>query len=506
LSSAAVPALAAAPAAPVRAVVLVQPGVALPLQVPGGRVRTVLPHVHAEIVTAPLAALRALASDPRVAGVSPDRAGRVTGDDSVSGVGNGVFAAQALGGSAGQPDTGKGVNIALLDTGLTDTPALNRASGRVTDGVDVSQLRNGGDAITDPNASPNAFQDGYGHGTFLASLIAGGKVPGSGSRAIGIAPAARIVVVKVADNDGYTSLSEVLAGMDFVASHARAINVVNLALAIDRPTGTAYGADPLTAAVDWVRAAGVVVVASAGNTPGQVGDPGLDPQALTVGAADVSKGAQVAPFSGSGNVDGVAKPDVVAPGVHVLGVINGNSAIAAAHPEGKAGNGLFKGSGTSEATAIATGVVAAYLSNNPGASVQQVKTVIRAQAHDLKDARAGQGLISLVDGHFTGKPSAAAAGEAGLDAAAWQNNAWTGLPDWQSHLAQMWSGPAWNDQTWSPSAFSAVSWSAVSWSAVSWSAVSWSAVSWSAVSWSAVSWSAVSWSAVSWSDYGWGDT
>ena len=61
------------------------------------------------------------------------------------------------------------------------------------------------------------------------------------------------------------------------------------------------GADPLTAAVEHVRAAGVVVVAAAGNKAGQVGDPRLDPQALTVGAADVSgKKPQVAAFSGSG--------------------------------------------------------------------------------------------------------------------------------------------------------------------------------------------------------------
>jgi len=451
-------------------------------------------------------ALRSLASDPRVAGMSPDRAGRVAGDDgNDDGDNDGVLAAKTLGGDAGKKDTGKGVNVALLDTGVSDTAALNRASGRITDGVDVSQLASGGDARTS-----GQFTDGYGHGTFLASLIAGGKVPGSGGRALGVAPAARIVVVKVADADGTTSLSEVLAGLDWVAAHAQAIQVVNLALAVDRPTAPAYGADPLTAGVEHVRAAGVVVIAAAGNKPGQLGDPGLDPQALTVGAADVSGNRpQVAPFSGSGVVDGVAKPDVVAPGQHVLGMINADSQIAQQHPEGWAGHHLFKGSGTSEATAVTSGVVAAYLSDHPGADALAVKSAVRSQATPVRDNRAGAGLVSMVHGPAA-PGSLAAAGEAGLDSNAWNANAWQGVPNWQSHLASMWSGPAWTAVTWSGSTWSAVTWSgstwsAVSWSAVSWSAVTWSAVSWSAVSWSAVSWSAVTWSAVSWSDYGWGD-
>jgi hypothetical protein len=121
----------------------------------------------------------------------------------------------------------------------------------------VSRLAAGGDARTSGH-----FTDGYGHGTFLASLIAGGKVPGSGNRAIGVAPSARIVVVKVADGKGRTTLSEVLAGMDWVAAHARAIQVVNIALAVDRPTAPAYGADPLTAGVEHLRSDGVLVVAA----------------------------------------------------------------------------------------------------------------------------------------------------------------------------------------------------------------------------------------------------
>jgi serine protease AprX len=494
----------------VRAVVMTRPGAALPVAVAGMKVTAVLRSVGAEVVTATPSQLRALATDSRVIGISPDRHGRVSGDsDAGAFAGNGVLASKLLGGQAGRPGTGRGVNVALLDTGVSDTAALSRASGRINDGVDVSGLAAGRPAQTGGD-----FTDGYGHGTFMASLIAGGQVPGSHGRALGVAPDARIIVVKVADSEGQTSLSEVLAGLDWVAAHAQGINIVNLSIAVDPPDRTdrdpGYGPDPLNAAIEHVRAAGVVVVAAAGNVAGVVGDPGLDPQALTVGAADVSNPQpQVASFSGSGVVAGVSKPDVVAPGVHVLGMINADSRIAQDHPEGQAPHGLFKGSGTSEATAITSGIAAAYLSQHPGAGPLQVKAAIRGAAATMRDSRAGAGLVRMVNGQGV-RASADNAGEAGLDPAAWAAGTWTGLPGWQEHLASMWSGPAWDAVSWSDAVFDAVSWSdsnwsAVSWSAVSWSAVTWSAVSWSAVSWSAVSWSAVSWSAVSWSDYGWGD-
>jgi serine protease AprX len=485
---------AAATGPNVHAVVTVRPGATLP-SIHGGRVLARFPYVGAELVSAPAAVLRSLALDPRVAGVSPDRRGRVAGDGGQDGDGttDGVLAAKAVGGEAGKAGTGQGVNVALLDTGVSDTAALSRDSGRITDGLDVSALSSGGAARTS-----GQFTDGYGHGTFMASLIAGGRVKASGSRALGVAPSARIVVVKVADSAGNTSLAEVLAGLDWVAAHSRAIQVVNLSLSVDRPTAPAYGADPLTAAVEHVRAAGVVVVAAAGNVAGQVGDPGMDPQSLTVGAADVVGKAKVTSFSGSGTVAGVTKPDVVAPGLHVLGVVPADSAVAKANPQGWTHDGLFKGSGTSEATAVTSGVAAAYLSDHPGASPLEVKSAIRTAADPIRDVRAGAGLVSIPKRAVDGSTSAA--GEAGFTAATWSANAWTGVPDWQSKLDSKWSGSAWTAATWS-----AATWSAATWSDSSWSAATWSAATWSAATWSAATWSAATWSAATWSDYGWGD-
>jgi serine protease AprX len=380
-----------------------------------------------------------------------------------------VLAPQTVGGNAGQDGVGQGVTVALLDTGVDDTAALNRASGRLSDGVDVSSLSAGGAASTD-----GTFTDGYGHGTFMASLLAGGRVPGSGRSAIGIASAAHVVVVKVADDQGRTSLLQVLAGLNWVAANANTIQIVNLSLAVDRPTAPAYGADPLNTAVELVRQAGVLVVAAAGNTPGQVGDPGLDPRALTVGADDASGGRpQVASFSGSGVVDGVVKPDVVAAGVHVLGVESRDTAIGSSNPLAWDRYGLFRGSGTSEATAVTSGVAAAYLSAHPGATPVAVKAAIRTNASNLDSSRAGAGAVSMSGGNGWHGRSGDTTGEAGFDNQRWQTNSWLGGA-WAASFAS------------------------------SWSASSWSASSWSASSWSASSWSASSWSASTWSDTGWG--
>jgi serine protease AprX len=471
LSAIAAPAVAAgAHRTPTRTVIVtIKPRTRLPLVVHGARVLQVFAHLSTEVVSATPTAIATLASDPRVVGVSSNWRGQVSGWHGHGQARSpGVLAPDAVGGDAGDPGVGAGVSVALLDTGVNNTDALNRASGRLVDGIDVSPLPSGGTpGFVDP------FTDGYGHGTFIA-------------------PAAHVVVVKVADSHGQTSLLSVLAGMNWVAAHSNTIKVANLSLSVDRPTAPLYGADPLTTAVEDLRADGVLVVAAVGNTPGQVGDPGLDPQSLTVGAADTSgRSPSVTSFSGSGWVDGVRKPDVVAPGMHVLGEMTPGTEIAQQNPDAWR-DGLFLGSGTSEATAVTSGVAAGYLAEHPGSTPLQVKSAVRGDATPLFSSRDGAGLVTMHE-HGSGRWHSRQfdpTGEAGFDAAAWQANSWL--------------NGAWVD--WLASSWSASTWSASSWSASSWSASSWSASSWSASSWSASSWSASTWSASTWSDAGWGDT
>lgn len=398
-----------------------------------------LPGVGALVVEGTARELAALTVVPGVRGVSPDAPVAFTSGGTVA---QPVAAWAGLASPAGTDEGGAGVRIAVVDTGVTDTPALTRASGRLVDAVDTS---------TTPNRGP--LDDGYGHGTFMASVIAGGPVR-DGGQPVGVAPAATVLVVRVAQADGTSRLSQVVRGLDWVARNAGAVDVANLSLSHARP-GDAYGADPLTTAVEKVRDAGVTVVVSAGNDPELVGDPGFTPRALTVGAADLTvQQPVVAAFSGSDVVAGVTKPDVVASGVSVLGVLPPRSVIARENPHARVDGVLWRGSGTSQSAAVTSGVAALLLAQDPSATPGQVKAALRMSARPLDDdARDGAGLLQVVgaaaDGDADGSLGAGRgdpSGEAGFDANSWSANSW-----------------------------SANSWSANSWSANSWSANSWSA-------------------------------
>jgi serine protease AprX len=471
LGLAAAASLVATPVLPVVQAVITYDG-AVP-SAGGVRVVQVLPALHMAVVRGDAASLGRLVASGRLRGLAPDDAVQLTdnGDDQSSA--RSVLASEGLGGAAGQPGAGAGVRVAVIDTGVSDTAALNRASGRLVDAVDTST----GTALTG-----GVYDDGYGHGTFMSNIVAGGPVDATGGQALGVAPAATVLVVRVATPDGETSLSKVLAGLQWVADHHSQVNVANLSLSHRRPQRE-YGADPLTDAVEAVRAAGVTVVVSAGNRPGEVGDPGFDPRVLTVGAADLDR-QHVATFSGSDVVAGVVKPDVVASGVKVLGLLPPASVLANAPGTTHLDNGLFRGTGTSQATAVASGLAALVLQAHPEATPTQVKASIRCAATSLHGKRDGAGLVHATTQLCSGPDGQAldgsgdATGEATFDASSWGASSW-GASSW-----------------------GASSWGASSWGASSWGASSWGASSWAASSWAASSWAASSWASDSWDDGG----
>ncbi|MDQ1464320.1 MAG: serine protease AprX [Actinomycetota bacterium] len=510
-------------------VALAGPG---PVSVPGLRVQSYLGAVHAEIVDGTSAQLAQLAAAPGVVGVEANATAHLTSDSfgpsgdsgtpataptlaptTTSGVTTdgkdnsgkdgsgkdgsgkdgsgtaapsaGVLAASTLGGKAGKSDAGSGVTIAVIDTGVADTAALNRASGRLVDAVDTSGLN----SETGHVVEHGVFTDSYGHGTFMASLIAGGKVDGSGKTALGVAPGATVDVVKVADENGDTSLASVLAGLNWVATHADSVDVANLSLSVDRPSDS-YGIDPLNYAVTLTRNAGVTVVVAAGNTPGLVGDPGFAPASLTVGSADTTgKKASLALFSGYANVDGVTKPDVVAAGVNVLGEMPADSVIGLEFPNARQPSGLFRGSGTSQSAAIVSGLAALYLDGHHWASPQEVKSAIRDGASSIAGGHTdGQGLVAIP----TGNHGPFHTGEQSLN-----------LVQWYSTVS-LW-GPFWTDDAWDSRHWVSRHWTVDLWDSRHWVARNWTARNWAARNWMARNWSARNWAARNWAASQWGD-
>ncbi|HVW34597.1 MAG TPA: S8 family peptidase [Acidimicrobiia bacterium] len=294
---------------------------------------------------------------------------------------------------------GDGVTVALVDTGIAQVPDL---SGRIVGGVDFS---GGGN---------NPYNDEFGHGTFVAGLIAGNGASSNGQYK-GVAPRAKLVSVKIAGADGSSDVSHVLAAMQWVVSFrdTYGIRVVNLSLGTD--STQSYVLSPLNAAVERAWDSGIVVTVSSSNNgpdPGTVSKPGDDPLVVTVGALD-DKGTParaddvMAGFSGAGPTaaDGLTKPDLVAPGRSVISLRAPGSAIDSAYPGSRVGSAYFKGSGTSFSTAITSGTAALLLDREPNLTPDQVK------ARLLGTAGAGPAGNPNVDGH--GSLDAYAAAHAG---------------------------------------------------------------------------------------------
>jgi serine protease AprX len=283
-------------------------------------------------------------------------------------------------------DTGHGVNVAVLDTGIQALPDF---SGRLVGGVDLS----GG-------AGP--FVDSFGHGTFVAGLIASSG-SSSGGEYKGEAPGAGLVAVKVAGASGSTNLATVIEGVGWTIANAAAlhIRVLNMSLGFEPWEPTAL--DPLDQAVQAAWNAGIVVVTSAGNAGpfnGTILSPGDDPLVITAGALNdngsTSAASDTIPsFSSAGptDPDGYFKPDLVASGKSVISLADPGSTIYKDYPSAEVGSSNFVGSGTSFSAAITSGAVALDLEMHPADTPNEVK------ARFLGTASPGPTGNPFVDGH-----------------------------------------------------------------------------------------------------------
>lgn len=394
------------------------------VRVAGVTVDQVLPAIHSELVHGSASALQRLAAAPGVLGVMADRKIAPTSYRHPSGAVKSVYAWQGLGDEAGRVGAGAGVHVALLDTGVSDSPVLNRASGHLVDAIDTSGLIDGGDVST-----TGPFTDGYGHGTFMASLIAGGGQT-VGHRTVGVAPGATVDVVKVAGDDGLSSFGSVMAGLNWVATNAATEDVLNLSFGLTPDAVGGYGQDPLNLATETVRALGTNVVVSAGNVAGQVTDPGFDPRVITVGAADTHGWWPTkADFSGSAVVAGVQKPDLMASGVGLLGVLPPSSLVVAQNPGSLQPNGFYRGSGTSEATAVVSGLAALTVADFPGVTTDQVKASLRTSANPMFARGTGAGIANVVNRLARSRDDwrmgdGGALGEATFDSSEWGTDGW----------------------------------------------------------------------------------
>ncbi|MFI6758771.1 S8 family serine peptidase [Micromonospora sp. NPDC050417] len=268
-------------------------------------------------------------------------------------------------------DTGKGVRVAVLDSGID--PGHPDLANQIAES-----------AVFVPDEE---IVDRIGHGTHVASTIAGTGAA-SGGREKGVAPGASLAIGKVMSDHGYGLDSWILAGMEWAVRDADA-KIVNMSLGSDQPSD---GSDPLSLAVDKLSAeTGALFVVAAGNygAASTISAPGAADSALTVGAVDAND--ELASFSSQGPRlgDEALKPELTGPGV----------AILAAHSQYAPGEeGYYQPmDGTSMATPHVAGAAALLAAAHPGWTGQQLKDALVSTTKATPSYDAYQGGTGRVD-------------------------------------------------------------------------------------------------------------
>jgi serine protease AprX len=421
---------------------------------------------------------------------------------------------------------GRGVGVALIDTGVVPVQGLDGA-GKVVNGPDLS---------FESQADELRYLDGYGHGTHMAGIIAGND--GAGGSFKGVAPGARLLNMRVATHDGAVDVTQVVAAIDWVVQHRNDngmnVRVINLSYGTDSVQDRRL--DPLSFAVENAWRKGIVVVTGAGNDGDArpiLSNPAVNPFVLAVGAVDLRNSASasddiVAPFSGRSSTGRTV--DVVAPGVSLTSLRDPGSLIDTDHPGAVVEDRFFRGSGTSQATAVTSGAVALLLQARPSLTPDQVKAVLRSSATSLSGtSRSAQGAgridvnlaaLSLVPfgstqswGYSTGAGSLEAArgsshvaddgveltGELDIFGQPWNGAAWAA----KASAGTAWSGGSWNGSDWTGTCWCATSWAGTSWNGRTWIGDSWTGRTWIGRTWIGRTWIGRTWIGDDWSGRTW---
>ena len=437
--------------------------------------------------------------------------------------------------------TGEGINVAVIDTGIAPVPALSDDT-KVIALVDLS---------AEAGVPEATYYDNFGHGTHIAGIIAG-HTPGTNPKLAkqhpewfeGVAPGAGIVSVKVGDNTGAADITQVIAGVDWVVEHAADLKIRVLNLSYSSGSPLPYTSDPLTYSLERAWQAGIVVVVAAGNDgndSGSLSSPAVDPYVIAVGAVEATSNEKFTVPSWASSGDGTRNPDVVAPGAHIDSLRVPYSRIDMEHPEGYVSSTLFRGSGSSQATAVVSGAAALLLDARPNLTNDQVKALLQKhtqRATPNSSLLSGAGVIQLdeiVDTRATRTAQTwpAALGDGSLEAARggahivlngveltgettvlgtpWVGTRWTGTRwtdgtwDGTRWTGGTWIGTRWTDASWTGTRWTGTRWTGTRWTDSVWDGTRWTGTRWTGTRWTLDSWTGTRWTGTRWTGTRWTD-
>ncbi|HSF23302.1 MAG TPA: S8 family peptidase, partial [Blastocatellia bacterium] len=362
----------------------------------GGLVLSGYNNVNAVAAQVPVHQIGDIASQPGVNYVSLDRPTQAMGHLETT---TGANLARGYGTVSTGVIDGSGIGIAVLDSGMYANH--DSLSGQVVHQRDFT----GEGRVDDP----------YGHGTFVAGVAAGSNNMAWGAYN-GIAVAARILNLRVLNGLGYGRSSDAIAGIDWCISNKTTYNIRVINLSLGATAVDSYVNDPLCLAVRRAVDAGIVVCVAAGNSGkdpggnkiyGGVHSPGIEPSAITVGAANTfgtdarsddavtsysSRGPTRGYYTDSNGVkhyDNLVKPDLIAPGNKIINAMWQNSYLVTTYPyldakvAAKTSKKMMYLSGTSVASPVVAGAAALLIERNPSLTPNLVKALLEYTAQPL---------------------------------------------------------------------------------------------------------------------------
>lgn len=260
--------------------------------------------------------------------------------------------------------TGKGIGVAVLDTGIGKHPDLKNRVLYFKDFV---------------NGSSRAYDD-YGHGTHVAGILAGEGTICKDYR--GIAPQTNLISLKVLDKNGNGRREQVIKGIEWAICNSRQYQIRILNISVGSVKEGNEQDEKLIEAVEQAWDHGMVVVCAAGNLGPEhstITAPGNSRKVITVGMEEEEENW----CSGRGPTSAcVCKPDLVAPG----------SKIWSCNAFFSSQKGYYcQKSGTSMATPMVSGAIALLLEKEPWLSNVEVKMRLKEASRDLGMERCRQG-------------------------------------------------------------------------------------------------------------------
>ncbi len=458
----------------------------------GGEKKRSLDIVNGSSGLVPPSAIEALSRNPKVEYISYDAPvgaqGPFTGDMVDYSVLVNAPAVWAMG------YTGAGGGVAAIDSGIQPNASAGLPANKIVASVNLAS-----DTALDPG----------GHGTHIAGII-GGK----GADWSGVAPGVNLINVRVLEQGGGSTLSQVIAGVQWVISNRKQYNIRVMNLSLGGLPSVSYKYDPLASAVESAWQSGIVVIAAAGNTgdaPGTIHTPGHDPYVVTVGALDPAgtldrTDDSIAFYSSRGpTLAGQTKPDLVAAGRKVVSVRAPGSYLDTLLPDRVVDNLYFRLSGTSQATAVVSGVAALLIQKYPNLKPDQVKYLLKRGTIPLPNVSANVQGVGSIDAYAAATTPAGSKDNRGLRPA--DRFASMGLAAIVKTTPPTWKDPTFHNGvdsrniTWDNLTWDNITWDNLTWDNLFWDNITWDNLFWDNVTWDNITWDSAFWDSIGWDSF-----